>query len=65
MIIIKNLFRTNDTERFDTMHRPVDRARAMHTPKGVVARRVYEMTDEIECTYLYQRAQHLENMRSH
>lgn len=63
MITIKNPFRNNQHDQFDTMHRPADKARSLCAPKGIIARRVYEMTDEIECTYLYQRAQHLENMR--
>ncbi len=63
MITIKNPFRNNHVDQFDTMHRPVDKVRSCGAPNGIVSRRVFEMTDEIECTYLFQRAQHLENMR--
>ena len=50
-------------DRFDTQERPVNKIRAVNPHKDIVERRVREMTDEIECTYLYQRAEFLENLQ--
>lgn len=50
-------------DRFDTQNRPAQKIRAACVPSDIISRRVREMTDEIECTYLYQRAEFLENLQ--